>query len=121
MSSGVVVPCDVVLPGGLVGGHGTVDDVDEVALEDPAGAVGAFGWFVACEQLLGCWAEALLDDGGGVKDAVEAAVSSAVEAVAFLAGRVDRDRGAAGVAREPGGAGERVMSPISAIKTAAEL
>ena len=96
------MPCDVVLPGGLVGGHGPVDDVDEMALQDPSRAAGAFDWFVACQQLLGCWAEALLHDGRGVKDAVEAAVSSAVEAVALFAGRVDRDRGAAGVAREPG-------------------
>ena len=86
MSSGVVVPCDVVLPGGLVGGHGPVDDVDEVALQDPARAAGAFGWSVVCQQLLGCWAEALLHDGCGVKDAVEAAVSPAVEAVAPRSG-----------------------------------
>jgi len=111
MSSGVRVPCDVVLPGGLVGGHGPVDDVDEMALQDPARAVGAFDGFVACQQLLGCWAEALLHHGGGVKDAVEAAVSSAVKAVAFLAGGVDRDRGAAGVAREPAGFQNSATSP----------
>jgi hypothetical protein len=68
MSSGEV-PGDVVLPGGVVGGHGPVDDVDEMALQDPARAAGAFDWFVACQQLLGCWAEALLHDGRGVKDA----------------------------------------------------
>src|SRR2546429_2795643 len=109
MSSGVVVPCDVVLPGGLVGGHGPVDDVDEVALQDPARAAGAFGWSVVCQQLLGCWAEALLHDGCGVKDAVEAAVSPAVEAVGFLARGGDRGPGAGGGARGPwrgGGAGD---------------
>src|SRR2546430_13882643 len=105
MSSGVVVPCDVVLPGGLVGGHGPVDDVDEVALQDPARAPGAFGWSVVCQQLLGCWAEALLHDGCGVKDAVEAAASPAVEAVAVLGGGVDRGPGAARGARAPGRAG----------------
>jgi hypothetical protein len=43
MSSGELVPDDLVLPGGLVGGHRPVDDVDQVALQDPARAAGAFG------------------------------------------------------------------------------
>lgn len=47
MSSGVVVAGDVVLPGGLIGGHGPVDDVDEVTLEDASGAAAALGGFVA--------------------------------------------------------------------------
>ena len=36
MSSVERVPGDVVLPGRVIGGHCLVDDVDEVALEDPA-------------------------------------------------------------------------------------
>jgi hypothetical protein len=34
LSSGERVPGDVLLPGGVIGGHCPVDDVDEVALED---------------------------------------------------------------------------------------
>jgi hypothetical protein len=47
MSSDVLVAGDVVLPGRLVGGHRSVDDVDEVAFEDASGAAGAFGGLVA--------------------------------------------------------------------------
>jgi hypothetical protein len=49
MSNGKLVLDDFVLPGGLVGGHGPVDDVDQVALQDPACAAGAFGWLVAVQ------------------------------------------------------------------------
>jgi hypothetical protein len=34
MSSGQLESCDLVGPGGVIGLHGSVDDVDEVALED---------------------------------------------------------------------------------------
>jgi hypothetical protein len=47
MSSGEFVPDDLVLPGGLVGDHRPVDDVDQVALQDPARAAGAFAGLVA--------------------------------------------------------------------------
>ncbi len=50
MSSGVlVVAGDGVLPGCLIGCHGAVDDVDEVALKDASGSALAFGGFVAGE------------------------------------------------------------------------
>jgi DNA-binding SARP family transcriptional activator len=38
---------DVVVPACAVGGHRSVDDVDQVALEDASGAAGAFGRLVA--------------------------------------------------------------------------
>ena len=47
MSSGELVAGDVVLPGCLIGGHGLVDNVNEVALEDAAGAATALGGLVA--------------------------------------------------------------------------
>ena len=47
MSSSQLVPGDGVLPGGLVGGHGAVYHVDEVALEDSPGSAGAFSVLVA--------------------------------------------------------------------------
>jgi hypothetical protein len=47
MSSRGVMTDDLVLPGGLVGGHRAVDDGDEVALQDPACSAGSFGWLVA--------------------------------------------------------------------------
>jgi hypothetical protein len=106
MSSGGLVLGDVVLPSGSIGRHGSVDDVDEVALQDPACAAGAFGRFVTGQECLGGGMEAFLDDGCGVEDAVQAAVASAVESVAFVVGGVDRDRCAAGVAGEFGRAGE---------------
>jgi hypothetical protein len=46
MSSSVLVAGDVVLPGRLIGGHRSVDDVDEVALEDAPRAASAFGGLV---------------------------------------------------------------------------
>jgi hypothetical protein len=83
-----------------------VDDVDEVALEDAPGSPGAFGGLVADEEFLCGRVEAFLHDGCGVEDAVEAAVAAAVQAVAFFAGGLDRDRGAAGVAGKLGRCGE---------------
>ena len=47
MSSSQLVPGDGVLPGGLVGGHGAVYHVDQVALEDSPGSAGAFSVLVA--------------------------------------------------------------------------
>lgn len=49
---------------------------------------------------------AFLDDGCGVKDAVEAAVACPVKAVAFLVGGIDGDGRTSFVAGELGGAGE---------------
>jgi hypothetical protein len=97
---------DVMLPGGVIGGHGAVDDVDDVAFEDAASAPAAFGRLVAAQEFLGGGVEPFLHDGGRVEDAVEAAVAAAVQAVMFFVGGEDRDRGAAGVAGEFGRAGE---------------
>lgn len=47
MSRGELAAGDVVLPRCLVSGHGPVDDVDEVAFEDAAGAATALGGLVA--------------------------------------------------------------------------
>lgn len=102
MSSGLLVPCDLVLPGCLIGGHRSVDDVDEVALEDALGAAFAFGGFVAGQEFLCRGVEAFLYDGSGVKDAVEASVAASMQAMAFVVGGVDRNRGAPGVASELG-------------------
>jgi hypothetical protein len=44
----------VVVRGCAVGGHCPVDDVDQVALEDAAGALRAFGWLVAGWERLCC-------------------------------------------------------------------
>ncbi|MFQ6330116.1 YihY/virulence factor BrkB family protein [Nocardia sp. CWNU-33] len=49
MSSRRLMTGDVVLPRCLIGGHGAVDDIDEMALEDAAGAAGAFGRFMPGE------------------------------------------------------------------------
>ena len=75
-----------VLPAGLVEFHGAVDDIDEVAFEDSAGAPGAFGGLVARGMLLGVGVEAVLHDGCCVEDAVEAAVSAAVKPMPFVVG-----------------------------------
>ena len=88
------------LPGRLVDVHRSVDHVNEVALEYAPGAAGALRGLVAFRQFSGCWVEAFLHDSGRLDDAVEAAVSSAVKAVTFVVGGVDRYRSTAGVAGE---------------------
>jgi hypothetical protein len=91
---------DLMLPGRLVDVHRSVDHVNEVALEYAPGAAGALRGLVAFRQFSGCWVEAFLHDSGRLDDAVEAAVSSAVKAVTFVVGGVDRYRSTAGVAGE---------------------
>jgi hypothetical protein len=66
---------------GLVELHGAMNDVNEVAFEDAAGAAGPFGGLVACGELLGGGVKAVLHNGRCVEHAVEAAVSSAVKAI----------------------------------------
>jgi hypothetical protein len=97
-----LVSGDLVLPGGLIGVHGSVDHIDKVAFEDASGATGTFGGLLAGDEFLRGRAEAFLHDGGRIENAVEAAVASPVKAVTFVVGGIDRDWSAAGVAGQFG-------------------
>jgi hypothetical protein len=74
-----LVSGDLVLPGGLIGVHGSVDHIDKVAFEDASGATGTFGGLLAGDEFLRGRAEAFLHDGGRIENAVEAAVASPVK------------------------------------------
>src|SRR5947207_418712 len=84
MSSGVLVPCDGVLPGGLVGGHGPV--------EDGAGVVAVPGDVKEC----GCERDDQVPDGG-------AEVGDVTVELGYLGGHVGER--AADVGAEPCSAG----------------
>ena len=79
-----LAPCYLVLPGGLVGVHGSVDHIDEVAFKYSSGAAGTLRRFSACDQLLGGRVEACLHDRRRVKDAVETAIAASVKSVTFV-------------------------------------
>lgn len=80
MSSGGLMADYVVLPGRLIGGHRPVNDVEEVALQDPSRTAGAFGSCMASAEFLRVGVPSLLHDGGGVEHAIETAVPAAMQA-----------------------------------------